>query len=113
MPSQRTASPSRHASAANSDEKQKLDAYNIIFDIGSTLQYELQNHIDLVVKRARDGPASPNAQRIAESRRRAALQNEATGIAVLEKFLLFESQAGDMKDGVPLLEKKANVNLNR
>ncbi|KAF2005528.1 hypothetical protein P154DRAFT_424264 [Amniculicola lignicola CBS 123094] len=113
MPPQRTASPSRNASGANIDEKQKLDAYNIRFDIGAALPPELNNHIDVVVKKARDGPASPNAQRIVEKRRRAALQNEATGIAALERSLLFDGQAGDVENGVQLLEKKANVNFNR
>ncbi|CAG5158157.1 uncharacterized protein ALTATR162_LOCUS5013 [Alternaria atra] len=113
MPSQRTASPSRNASGANIDDKQKLDAYNIRFDVGAILPAELNTFVDAVVRRARDGPASPNAQRTVERRRRAALQNEATGIATLEKSLLFEGQAGDEENGVPLLEKKANVNLSR
>lgn len=113
MPPQRTASPSRNASGANIDEKQKLDAYNIRFDIGAAFPPDLKNHIDVVIKKARDGPASPNAQCVVEKRRRAALQNEATGIAILEKSLLFDGQAGDVENGVPLLEKKANVNLNR
>lgn len=41
------------------------------------------------------------------------LQNEATGIAVLEKSLLFDGQADDVENGMPLLGKKANVNLNQ
>ena len=90
MPSPRTAFPSRNANGANIDEKQKLDAYNICFDIGAAPPFELQNHIDIVVKKARDGPASPNAQRIVEKRRRAALQNEVTGTTILEKSLLFD-----------------------
>ena len=44
---QRTAPPSRNAGGANADQKQKLNACNITFDIGPTLPSELKCHIDL------------------------------------------------------------------
>jgi hypothetical protein len=90
MISQRRASPLRNASGANIDDQQKLDAYHIRFDVGAILLAELNTFVNAVVGRGRDRPASPNAQCMVERRRRAALQNEATLIATLERSLLFE-----------------------
>ena len=66
MPSQRTASPSRNASGANINDKQKLYAHNIRFDVGAIRPPELNTFVDAVVRRARNGRASPNAQRTVE-----------------------------------------------
>jgi hypothetical protein len=56
--------------------------------IRPTNAQQLQEHLDTVLLRARDGPRSSNAKRIVQQRLTASLENESTGIRRLELLLL-------------------------
>jgi hypothetical protein len=74
---------------------------------------QLQEHLDTVLLRARDGPRSPNAKRIVQQRLTASLENDSTGIRRLELLLLF---AGDddpnTTSGVSRISSKLNYNVS-
>jgi hypothetical protein len=83
-------------------------------DVARALPTQIQQHLDTVLLRARDGPRLPNAKRIVQQRLTASLDNESTGIRRLELLLLFAGE-DDLNTiaGVPLISTKLNYNLSR
>jgi len=108
--SSRSGSPTRNAW----DSRATLRSYGIEVDVARALPTQLQEHLDTVLLRARDGPRSPNAKRIVQQRLMASLENESTGIRRLEPLLLFAGE-DDPNAGsrVPMLSSKLNYNLSR
>ncbi|KAF2734843.1 hypothetical protein EJ04DRAFT_576544 [Polyplosphaeria fusca] len=111
MTGSRTSSPSR----SNLDNRNKLGAYRIMIDKGHVYPSELDRHIQDVIRRPRQSPASPNAEKVVAKRRIAAQQNERGGIKQIEPFLLFrgEAEADNRVAGVPLIYSKDEINLAR
>jgi hypothetical protein len=108
--SSRSGSPIRSAW----DSRATLRSYRIEVDVARALPTELQEHLDTVLLRARDGPRSPNAKRIVQQRLTASLENESTGIRRLEPLLLFAGEDDpNTVSGVPMLSSKLNYNLSR
>jgi hypothetical protein len=80
--------------------------------IRPTNAQQLQEHLDTVLMRAKDGPRSSNAKRIVQQRLTASLENESTGIRRLELLLLFADD-DDPNTTSGVSTKKNNVNRQR
>jgi hypothetical protein len=108
--SSRSGSPTRSAW----DNRATLRSYRIEVDVARALPAQLQEHLDTILLRARDGPRSPNAKRIVQQRLTASLENESTGIRRLEPLLLFAGEDDpSTASGVPKISSKLNYNLSR
>jgi hypothetical protein len=108
--SSRSGSPTRSAW----DSRATLRSYRIEVDVARALPTQLQEHLDTILLRARDGPRSPNAKRIVQQRLTASLENESTGIRRLEPLLLFAGEDDpNTVSGVSMLSSKLNYNLSR
>jgi hypothetical protein len=108
--SSRSGSPTRSAW----DNRATLRSYRIEVDVARPLPTQLQEHLNAVLLRTRDGPRSPNAKRIVQQRLTASLENESTGIRRLEPLLLFDGEDDPSTlSGVPMISTKFNYNLSR
>jgi hypothetical protein len=108
--SSRSGSPTRSAW----DSRATLRSYRIEVDVARALPTQLQEHLDTVLLRARDGLRSPNAKRIVQQRLTASLENESTGIRRLEPLLLFAGEDDpNTTSGVSRISSKLNYNLSR
>jgi hypothetical protein len=83
--------PTQHTAKLRVTPSTECSPFNItcFIAIQPTNAQQLQEHLDTVLLRARDGPRSPNAKRIVQQRLTASLENESTGIRRLEPLLLF------------------------
>jgi hypothetical protein len=85
------------------DDRIKLESYRIYVDEGREFPPPLAHLIDTVVRRPRDPavPVSPNASKIVNSRRHAALENKSLARMIVAPSLLFVGEAELVNYGVP------------
>ncbi|KAF1946763.1 hypothetical protein EJ02DRAFT_196071 [Clathrospora elynae] len=105
----RSGSPTRK----NWDESTKLAAFNTKVDSDQPYPADLQRHVDTVLLAHIPGPRSPNAHRICDQRKAAALQNEPGANTILRPWLLFEGELPSATQPVPRIASQANLNLAR
>ncbi|KAH8704388.1 hypothetical protein GQ44DRAFT_778156 [Phaeosphaeriaceae sp. PMI808] len=106
----RSGSPTRSAW----DKRVLPRSYRIEVDVTRALPIDLQTHLDTILLRKREGPRSPNAKHIVEYRLTASLENEITGIRLMEPLLLFAGEGDPTANNrVPLLSTKLGLNLSR
>ncbi|KAG9187920.1 hypothetical protein G6011_05791 [Alternaria panax] len=84
-----------------------LRFYQIEVDVARALPAQLEEHLDTVLLRARDGPRSPNAKRIVQQRLTTSLGNESTGIRGLAGV-----DDPNTVSEAPVISRKLNYNLS-
>lgn len=102
-------------SATNGEsQREKLFDYGIHIDEDVELPETLQDHVN-ALKQPRNVAPSPNAKIICQSRGLAALEDKATGTALILPYMLFSGEANQENrvEAVPLVTSRANLLFNR